>query len=227
MVRMSLTKIQAGGVNVTEFIKHQVAHHFGSAKEEFETAKLGMWAFLVTEILFFGALFVGYFVLKYLYPEMFIEGHHHLDWRMGGINTLFLITSSFTMVMAVRSAQTSQKKATVNYLIVTVIFALLFMVVKFFEYSGKIHHGFLPPLLFSGSGVEPTLPLFFGLYFFMTGLHGIHVLIGVGLIIWLIFKAKKGEFHEEYFTPVEMVGLYWHLVDLIWIFLFPLFYLVE
>lgn len=211
---------------VGKFIKHHVAHHFDTAEQEFESAKLGMWAFLVTEILFFGGLFVAYFIFRALYPEMFMDAHHHLSWKMGALNTLFLITSSFTMVLAVRSAQVSQKRATVGYLSATVVLAFAFMVVKYFEYMEKISHGYLPSNFFSGEGAFDTMHLFFGLYFCMTGLHGIHVLVGIGLILWLIRGARKGRFHAEYFTPVEMVGLYWHLVDLVWIFLFPLFYLI-
>lgn len=210
----------------TEFVKHEVAHHFVDAEQEFDSAKLGMWTFLVQELLFFSALFVAYAIFRFLYPEMFFEAHKHLSWVMGGINTLFLITSSFTMVMAVRCAQTNQNRLTIINLILTLIFACMFLVIKYFEYSEKFHHGLLPPALFTGEGVAPQLPIFFGLYFAMTGLHGLHVLIGIGLILWLIFRSVRREFHADYYTPLEMVGLYWHFVDLVWIFLFPLFYLI-
>lgn len=213
-------------INGETFVEHHVAHHFDSSDQEFTSAQLGMWLFLAQEVLFFSALFVAYAVFKYLYPEMFVEGASHLNWKMGALNTCFLVTSSFTMVMGVRSAQLSQKKATINYLAATFVLAGAFMVVKYFEYSAKIHHGYLPSRWFSGEGVEETLPIFFGIYFFMTGLHGIHVLVGMGLIAWLIIRARRGEFYSEFFTPVEMVGLYWHIVDVIWIFLFPLLYLI-
>jgi len=212
--------------NDKSFIKHHVAHHFETASQEFDAAKLGMWAFLAQEILFFGGLFVAYVIFRYLYPEMFIDAHHHLTWQMGALNTCFLITSSFTMVMGVRSAQLSRKKSTVYYLLATLILAGAFMVVKYFEYMSKIEHGYLPSRWFFGEGMHENLHIFFGLYFTMTGLHGLHVLIGMGLIAWLIVRAQRGEFYSEYYTPVEMVGLYWHLVDLIWIFLFPLLYLI-
>jgi len=211
---------------VTKFIEHHVAHHFDTAEQEFDSAKLGMWAFLIQEVLFFGGLFVAYFVFKSLYPAMFIEAHKHLSWQLGTLNTVFLISSSFTMVMAVRCAQVSLKDKMLFYLTLTFLFAAGFMCVKYIEYMSKIHHGFLPAKWFFGEGTFETLPIFFGLYFAMTGLHGIHVLVGMGLIAWLIYRGMKGEFHKDYFTPVEMVGLYWHLVDLIWIFLFPLLYLV-
>lgn len=208
------------------FVKHKVAHHFDSADHEFESAKLGMWVFLVQEVLFFSALFVAYGIFRFLYPEMFVDAHHHLSWKMGALNTFFLITSSFTMVMAVRSTQVNKRKASIWFLLLTFLFAAAFMVVKYFEYMEKIHHGYVPARWFSGETQFETTPLFFGIYFVMTGLHGLHVVIGMGLILWLIIRAIRGHFYSEYYTPVEMVGLYWHLVDLIWIFLFPLLYLI-
>ena len=207
-------------------VEHHVAHHFEDAEQEFNAAKIGMWAFMAQEVLFFSAIFVAYAVLKYLYPQMFVDASSHLNWKLGCLNTFVLITSSFTMVMAVRSAQTDQLKACVNYLIATCGCAFMFMVVKYFEYAEKINHGYLPSNWFTGFGEAETLHLFFGLYFVATGLHGLHVVIGIGLIAWLIKRAKKGHFHSEYFTPVEMVGLYWHFVDIVWIFLFPLLYLI-
>ena len=212
--------------DLQEFIPHEVAHHFDDAHQEFESAKIGMWAFLAQEVLFFSGLFVAYIVFRYLYPEMFVEAHRHLSWKLGATNTVILIISSFTMVMSVRSAQLSQKKETLNYLIATLIFAGCFMVIKGFEYASKIHHGLLPAKWFSAEGMSETLHLFYGIYFMLTGVHGLHVLVGMGLITWLIIRTKRGEFYSEYYTPLEMVGLYWHLVDLIWIFLFPLLYLV-
>lgn len=207
-------------------VTHHVAHHFSSAKQEFSSAKLGMWLFLAQEILFFSALFVAYAVYRGLNPDMFIDAHHHLSWKMGALNTVVLIFSSFTMVMSVRSAQINQLKSTLVYLALTFFLATAFMVVKGIEYSEKISHGYLPSLWFSGEGAFETMPLFFGIYFTLTGLHGLHVLVGMALIVWLFIRARRGEFHSSYFTPLENVGLYWHLVDLIWIFLFPLIYLI-
>lgn len=206
--------------------KHNHAHHFGSAEHEFETCKLGMWVFLVQEVLFFSGVFVLYAYFRYLYPNMFVEASSHLSWKMGAINTLFLILSSFTMVMGVRYAQLKDSLKCFKYLTVTFLFATAFLVVKFFEYMEKIHHGYLPSIWFSADTTFDTMHIFFGCYFFMTGLHGLHVIVGMGLILWLMIRAYKGEFSTGYFTPVEMVGLYWHLVDLIWIFLFPLLYLI-
>ena len=203
-----------------------VAHHFEHAHQQFSAAKLGMWLFIVQEILFFSALFVAYAVYRGLHPEMFIDAHHHLSWKMGGTNTLVLIISSFTMAMSIRAAQLNHRMASFWYLFTTLLCACMFMVIKFFEYAEKIHHGYLPSFWFSGEGVYETMHIFFGIYFTMTGLHGLHVLVGMGLIIWLMIETYKGRYNSEYFTPVEMVGLYWHLVDLIWIFLFPLLYLI-
>jgi len=207
-------------------IEHHVAHHFDTAEQEFSAAKLGMWLFLAQEILFFSGVFVAYVIFRYLYPDAFLEGGKHLSWQLGALNTVFLIASSFTMVMGVRSAQVNKRKASINYLIATFMFALGFMCVKAIEYSQKIEHGYLPARWFFGEGASDKLHIFFGVYFAATGLHGLHVLVGMGLIAWLIYRSIKGEFHSEYYTPLEMVGLYWHLVDLVWIFLFPLLYLV-
>jgi len=214
-------------IEATPAIKtHQVAHHFESAEQEFEAAKIGMWAFVGQEVLFFSALFLAYAVFRFLNPDMFKAASHLLSWKLGAFNTTVLISSSFTMVMAVRSAQLSRQKHTFYYLLGTFLFAGVFMVVKYFEYTAKIQHGLLPARWFAASSEFETMPIFFGLYFVMTGLHGLHIVIGMGLIVWLMIRNKRGEFYSEYFTPVEMVGLYWHFVDIVWIFLFPLMYLL-
>ena len=170
---------------------HQVAHHFATAKQEFDSAKFGMWLFLVTEVLFFGALFVAYGFLRWRYPEMFVEAHRILSWKMGAFNTLVLIVSSFTIVMAVQSIQRNRQRLAQRYLGITAALAGVFLVVKYFEYMDKIHHGFLPAKFFSGVGVSEHLHLFFGIYFTMTGLHGLHVLIGIGLIVWLMKQIGR------------------------------------
>lgn len=219
----------------TNFLEHKVGHHFADAKHEFDAAKIGMWIFLAQEVLFFSALFVSYIVFRYKFPEMYHYASKLLDWKLGALNTIVLITSSFTMVMSVRSAQTNNRKATMIFLSITIFCALLFLGIKGIEYSHKIHDGYLPSNYFSASITEEVsnsvqgsklLNIFFGIYFSLTGLHGIHVLIGIGLLIWLLIRTYKGHFHGGYFTPLELVGLYWHLVDLIWIFLFPLLYLI-
>lgn len=208
---------------------HRHAHHFQSGDHEFESCKLGVWVFLCTEILMFGGLFVLYAVFHSLYSEAFSLGAHHLDWRLGAINTLVLLCSSFTMVMGIYFAQKNNRKLSGMSLALTLFFGLVFMCIKYFEYSHKFHMGLFPGELFSyqGEGFQnPQLPLYFSLYFSLTGLHGAHVLIGMGLILWVMIRAFKGEFNENYYTPLEGVGLFWHLVDVIWIYLFPLLYLI-
>jgi cytochrome c oxidase subunit 3 len=203
-------------------------HHFHTLEQQFEASKLGMWLFLVTEILLFSGLFLGYFILQSKHPQAFIEAHHHLDRNLGLINTIVLLVSSFTMVMAVQSAALSKTKATLAYLYTTFTLGGVFMVIKYFEYSHKIHDGLLPGSLFSYSGATvPGEYLFFSMYFMMTGVHGIHILAGMAVIAYLIFRTHKGDYSSSYYTPVDLTGLYWHLVDLIWIYLFPLLYLVS
>jgi cytochrome c oxidase subunit III len=204
-----------------------VAHHFDSADTQFDAGKLGIWLFLVTEILLFGGLFCAFFIFRSWYMPAFVEAHHHLDRVMGGINTIVLITSSLTMALAVRAAQTNNRKLTVGMLAVTLLCAAGFLVIKYFEYSHKIHEGLLPGAAFTAEGFTyPEARLFFTVYFMMTGIHGFHVVIGMGLITWILLRSAKGEFSSRYYAPVEGVGLYWHLVDLVWIYLFPLLYLV-
>lgn len=216
-------------MSIDNTYEHQVAHHFKDSDHEVEASKFGLWLFLMTEILMFGGLFVGYAIFHSMYPEIFKTGSTFLDWRLGALNTVILLISSFTVVMAIYSAQKNNKKWVLINLYITLICAAGFMIVKFFEYSHKIHEGLLPGSLFSYTGVEAevaSLPLYFSFYFMMTGLHGSHVIAGMVLIGWLIVRAHKGHFGPNYYTPVECVGLFWHLVDLIWIYLFPLLYLV-
>lgn len=212
--------------------KHHFAHHFRSAGHEFAASKEGIWLFMVTEILMFGGLFVGYFMFAMMYPEMFHAGSTFLDWRMGAFNTGVLLLSSWTMAMAINSIQTGKNSAATKHLIVTLVCGAIFMVVKYFEYTHKIHEGLLPGRFFTHdlSGTEfsmvQNLGMYFGFYFSMTGLHGTHVLIGMGLITWVMIRNIRGDFDPHYYTAVEGVGIFWHIVDLIWIFLFPLLYLV-
>ncbi|MBI3535877.1 MAG: cytochrome c oxidase subunit 3 family protein [Deltaproteobacteria bacterium] len=207
--------------------QHHHAHHFMSAEAEFEASKQGMWVFLVTEVLMFGGLFTAYAVFRGLYPDMFYEAHKFLNVKLGCLNTVILITSSLTMVLAVSASQRGEKNKTAWFLACTLILAAGFLTVKYIEYSAKFHHGLLPAGFFHNETIKHVkAPLFFSLYFIMTGLHGLHVLIGMGLILWIFTRALKGQFSSGYYTPVELVGFYWHFVDLVWIYLFPLLYLV-
>ncbi len=213
-------------------------HHYDTVEQQAGAAKLGMWVFLATEILMFSGLFLAYFIVRAFYPEMVLGSHELLSKTMGGINTVVLLTSSFTMAMAVRSAQVGDTPGIVRNLYMTIGCALIFMVVKYFEYTGKFSHGIFPGKYFDyeaasayaaehGHQLVGMPHIFFGVYFTMTGLHGVHVLAGIGVLTWVLMRAKKGHFGPQYFTPVENVGLYWHIVDLVWIFLFPLLYLVK
>ena len=212
-----------------------LAHHFDTPAQQFDAAKLGMWAFLAQELLFFSGLFVAYGVYRSWYPQMFVAASHQLDKIMGATNTVVLLFSSFTAAMAVRSSQVGNRRATGNYLLVTIACACVFLVIKYFEYSHKFHAGLLPGRFFHPHADHlvagaPALPAnassFFSIYFMMTGVHGVHVLVGIGILIWIWIRNNRGDFSKEYFTPVDIAALYWHLVDLVWIYLFPLLYLI-
>ena len=206
----------------------QVAHHFVDADQQLDSAKMGMWIFLVTEILFFGGLFLAYIVYRAWYPELYSAASDQLDTLMGSINTIVLIGSSVTVAFAIRAAQTDQKKKIIINLAITLILATTFMVIKYFEYTHKFHLGIFPGQFYTFEGIDhPKAPVFFSIYYMMTGFHGLHVVIGMGLMVWLLIDAYRGRFSSSYYNPVEIVGLYWHLVDIIWIFLFPLLYLIE
>lgn len=203
-------------------------HHFVNSDQQFESSKMGMWIFLVTEILFFGGLFAAYIVYRAWYPELYLEASQELDAFWGAVNTFVLIGSSLTVAMAIRSAQLNQIKGLIINLWITIGLACTFMVIKYFEYAEKLEKGVAPGAYYTYDGLEhEKANIFFSIYYMMTGLHGLHVVIGIGLMLWLVWKAKKGAFHSEYYTPVEITGLYWHLVDVIWIFLFPLLYLID
>jgi len=294
-----------------------LAHHFDTPQQQFEAGKLGIWLFLLTEVLFFAGLFCAYTVYRAIRPEVFVYAHYFLDTRLGAVNTCVLLLSSLTAAWAVRNAQLRQHKHLMVNIVITIACACTFMVVKYFEYSHKVHDGLLWGPNFApkeqvwelktfkdkhpeaaeyaeklahaakhaekapagaaaapaahgaaaapdahGATDEPSEPLpkptleqveplvaaglvgekaespigvsrprnahvFFSIYFFMTGLHGLHVLIGIGIWIWLLFKAKRGVFGPNYFGPIDYAALYWHLVDLIWIYLFPLLYLIH
>lgn len=205
-----------------------VAHHFVDSDQQFDSSKFGMWLFLVTEILFFGGLFVAYIIYRAWNPELFLMAAQELDTVMGGINTLVLIGSSLTMALAIRAAQLNQQKQISIYLLVTIGLALTFMVIKYFEYTHKFDMGIFPGEYYTYEGIEHAKAhIFFSIYYMMTGLHGIHVIIGVGLMVYLLIKVRQNTYNSEYYTPIEITGLYWHLVDIIWIFLFPLLYLID
>jgi cytochrome c oxidase subunit 3 len=271
-----------------------LAHHFESPRQQLESARLGMWIFIATEILFFGGLLCAYAVYRSNHPEIFVWAHHFLDKSLGALNTIILICSSLTAAWAVRAAQLRQRRMLIGMLALTLVFATAFLGVKYTEYSHKWKHGLLWASRFDPhleTGHEPSAPadeaaadpgdpeppaaetaetqpqersalppaatgppgladpaadastssaapdqhaeaphnarVFFSIYFLLTGLHGIHVLGGMAAMLWLLLRILRGQLTDGYFTPVDMVALYWHLVDLIWIYLFLLLYLIH
>jgi cytochrome c oxidase subunit 3 len=203
-------------------------HHFQTLGQQQEAATLGMWIFLVTEVMFFGGLLMAYLLYRVWYPQAWSEGSLELDIRLGGFNTVVLIASSLTMALGVRASQTGQQRATVRWLILTMILGLTFLVVKFFEYREKyiLHHIPGPNFKFEGPHAA-QVEIFLSLYFGLTGLHALHMVIGVSLLSVITWMAHRRRFSPEWYTPVELSGLYWHFVDIVWIFLFPLLYLVD
>jgi len=211
----------------TEAPSAHLAHHFPDLQTQEHAARLGMWLFLATEILLFTVLFTAYAVYRYLFPGAFDEASKLAHVSMGATNTVVLITSSLTVALGIHYARQGDKRKTVGLLAVTIAFGAVFMVLKGFEYHHHWVDGQLPGKFYHFTGLTgPGVSMYFTIYFLMTGLHGLHVLIGMGVLAWIALRAARGEFSREYSTPVELGGLYWHLVDLIWIFLFPLLYLV-
>lgn len=204
-----------------------LAHQFDDMHQQLDASTFGMWVFLLTEIMFFGGLFASYAVYRSAYPAAFAEGSRHLHVLLGGVNTAVLIASSLTMALAVRAAQLGKSKAIVNYLLATLMLGGVFLGIKAFEYYQKFleHHVPGPSFVFNGPDAGPV-QMFFCFYFVMTGMHALHMIIGAGLLIYFIIQARSGRYTAEYFGPVEVMGLYWHFVDIIWIFLFPLLYLI-
>jgi cytochrome c oxidase subunit 3 len=181
----------------------------------FESAKLGVWTFLATEVLLFGALFTAYAVFRMQYPEMFRVEHAKLDRVLGAVNTVVLITSSLLVVFGVDAIKRGKTRLFEACFGATILLAGVFLCVKYAEYTAKFHHG-----------IYPRTNLFFSIYFMLTGLHGIHVLLGMGVLSYVILLSRRGRLSATYYTPAEMSGLYWHFVDLVWIYLFPLLYLI-
>ncbi len=214
-----------------------------------EAGVLGMWVFLLTEVLFFGGLFFAYTLYRSWYYEAFAAASKSIEILPGLINTVVLIASSLTMALSVRASQTNQRKATVNWLLATIVLGSVFLGIKVYEYALKFEHHHVPGATFdffshadaTGEAHEPpasgltmgrdeiqrTTQLFFSLYFVMTGLHALHMIVGIVILFIITWMAHKGRFDSEWHAPVEMTGLYWHFVDIVWIFLFPLLYLVE
>jgi len=206
-----------------------VAHQFDDKAQQTEAVTLGMWAFLAQEVLFFGAVFTGYTVYRSYYPDSFIAGSHHLDIKLGGFNTAVLIASSLTMALAVHAAQNTKRIRLVFFLLATLFLGFVFLGVKVIEYGDKFHHHLIPGLGFLWAephGDPKHVQIFYSFYFAMTGMHALHMIIGAAILLPLIWMAIRGRFSAAYYAPIEMFGLYWHFVDIVWIFLFPLLYLL-
>jgi cytochrome c oxidase subunit 3 len=222
----------------------QHRHHFETQEQQREAGTFGMWLFLLTEIMFFGGMFFAYLLYRNWYNPAFVAGSNQLKISLGTANTAILITSGFFMALAVWAAEVRKKKQLVIYLVLTTVFGLAFLGVKYFEYKEKfeLHHipgasfdvsQFINPHAY-GLKEEPLAPdmaqktqVFFFLYFAMTGMHALHMVIGIVLLFWLTWRANRGEFTAGYVAPIENFALYWHFVDIVWIFLFPLLYLIN
>lgn len=214
-----------------------LAHHFRDQRQQHAAATLGMWIFLATEVMVFGALFTGYTAYRAKYPQEFAAASGELNLTLGAINTVVLLTSSLTMALAVRGAQLGQRKLLVNALALTALLGAAFLVIKAFEYREDFEKNLVPGLAFRaedwlGRGVDSHrldpryVQLFLLFYYIMTGLHALHLIIGIGIILILVVAAARGRFSPGYHSPVEVGGLYWHFVDVVWIFLLPLLYLI-
>ena len=208
----------------------ELREHFETMAQQREAASLGMWAFLATEVMFFGGMFVSYAVYRHQFHHGFQEASTHMNVLLGTINTAVLLTSSLTMALAVHAAHTGRQKLLPLFLILTLLLSLAFLGIKAVEYTEHIRHHLLPgsQFHFTGPDGQPVAgaQMFFLFYFIMTGMHGLHVVIGIGVMIGLLIMSVRGRFSPRWSSPVELGGLYWHFVDVVWIFLFPLFYLI-
>jgi cytochrome c oxidase subunit 3 len=205
-----------------------LAHQFEDLEQQHEAASFGMWIFLATEVMFFGGLFAGYTVYRNLYMPGFAAGSHMLNVTIGAINTAVLIGSSLTMALAVRAAQMGKRNALVTFLVLTILLGLTFVILKLTrEWRHDYVEGLAPGLNFTFAGPNAkSVELFFFFYFAMTGVHALHMVVGVGILTFLLVQAGRGQYGPDRFNPVGGAGLYWHFVDIVWIFLFPLLYLI-
>ena len=204
-----------------------VAHHFPNLRQQEHAARIGMWLFLATELLLFGGLFTAYSVYRFLYAETFAEASHHLSVTAGTINTVVLITSSLTVALAHHLTQQGKGRAAALSLAITLAFAVVFLLIKAWEWTHDFEEGLLPGRYFHSAELTAVgAPMFFTIYFVLTGLHGLHVVVGMTVLAVLMVQCWRGRYDHGYVTPVELGGMYWHLVDLIWIFLYPLLYLI-
>jgi cytochrome c oxidase subunit 3 len=197
-------------------------------EQQRESSSLGMWVFLITEIMFFGGMFASYMIYRLAYPQSFFDASEHMNFWAGTINTVVLITSSVTVVLAIHAIQSGMNKLASVFWVITIALGLTFLGIKAFEYHEHWVHHLFPGSHFLGIGLDPGhTQIFFCLYFIMTGFHALHMVVGAGLVTWILTRTLKNEFSPLYHNPVENVGLYWHFVDIVWIYLYPLLYLIS
>ncbi len=217
-------------------------HHFETVEQQKAASSFGMWLFLMQELMFFGGMFMAYLVYRTWYYPAFAAASNTLDWKIGTVNTIILLTSSFTMTLAVHYAEKQHVKALANSILITIVLGIVFLGLKATEYKAKFVEHHVPGASFSiedfvtgnNTGAPPMAPdmaqhaqLFFSLYFAMTGMHALHMIIGIGILAVMYFKAKAGAYTAGHTAPIDYASLYWHFVDVVWIFLFPLLYLVN
>ena len=215
----------------------ELRHHFATVEQQRDAASLGMWLFLATEIMFFGGMFCAYLIYRMWYFNEFAAGSRSLNLKWGTINTIVLICSSLTVALGVRAAQMGKRKLLVILLVLTIVFGFAFLGIKGIEWYDKYKEHHIPGASFNADDIVQDYPqihidqrheqIYFSLYFAMTGLHALHMIIGVGIFAFLLYYAWKGRYTPGYYTPIELGGLYWHFVDIVWIYLFPLLYLID
>lgn len=204
-----------------------LAHHFSTLARQTDAARLAMWLFLATELLLFGGLFTAYSYYRFIFPAAWAEGSRHMNLTLGTVNTFILLGSSFTVAMSIHFARVNKSRLTVLMLAISIACGFAFMGIKAYEYQEHFQHGLLPGKYLTSHEVkEPGVALFFVLYYMTTGLHAAHVVIGLTVLAVMAVRAWRGAFSEHYYTPLDLGGLYWHLVDIVWIFLYPLLYLI-
>ena len=206
-----------------------VREQFDTASQQKNASTLGMWVFLITEIMFFGGMFLAYTAYRSWYPNVFGAASRTLNATIGAINTAVLLCSSYTMVLAVRAGQLGRRKTIMLFLVLTIILGFVFLGIKGYEWWEKFEEHHVPGASFhlEGTPLQGQAQLFFSLYFAMTGLHALHMVVGVGIMSYLLYQTYVGKYTAEYYTPIDVGGLYWHFVDIIWIYLFPLLYLID
>jgi cytochrome c oxidase subunit 3 len=231
-----LTPAERDELELTVLVRHRLEEQYPDLPHQSETASIGMWLFLATEVMFFGVLFLGVAVYRQMYSEAFEKGSEHLVWLIGGGNTIVLLVSSLTMALAVHSAKGDRRGSLMTYLALTAALGLVFLGLKALEYYLDYRDSLIPGWKFDPAewvrrdGLRPEqvahVKLFLVFYWVMTGLHALHVIIGIGVVLTLLGLAWRGHFSAEYHSPVEVTGLYWHFVDIVWIFLLPTLYLL-